>query len=343
MKERKFIEQGMKKIQLEQYLKKQLSRAGFTGLHMVKTPLVTRIVLTVARPGLAIGKGGQNIRQITDDVEKNFGIDNPQIEIQDIKVPALDSKATVEKMVELVERGYSWKSVAFRTLREIMEAGAQGVELVLKGKLSGKGGRKRKHRAVQGYMKKVGDQVKLVDTAKASAYPKAGAIGIKLSIIGPDVVFPDKVRIGEALKEKEASGEEAGKEEKEGREKGEEEKPGKEGTEEKPVKEKKEGKSEAKQEEKSKEEEKSLKEGKEKKPEKKEKEQKDKEEKKPEESKREGKGEGHRKEGKAAKESKEKHGKKAGHGDKKEKHEKAEKKGEKKSEGKAGKKQDKKK
>lgn len=203
MIERTFIEQGMKKIQLEQYLKKQLSRAGFTGLHMVKTPLVTRIILRVARPGLAIGKGGQNIRQLTEEIGKLFGIDNPQIEIQDIQNPTLDARATVDKMVELIERGFSWKSVAFRTLRNINEAGAQGVELVLKGKLSGKGGRKRKHRAVRGYMKKVGDQVKLVDTAKASAYPKAGAIGIKLSIIRPEVVFPDKVDIGKAIKKKE--------------------------------------------------------------------------------------------------------------------------------------------
>jgi len=203
MIERTFIKQGMKKIQLEQYLKKHLDKAGFTGLNMVKTPLVTRIVLKVARPGLAIGKGGQNIRMLTEDIEKNFGIDNPQIEIQDIQNPALDSKATVDKVVELIERGFSWKSVVFRTVREINEAGAQGLELVLKGKLSGKGGRKRKHRIVNGYMKKVGNQVKLVDTAKASAYPKAGAIGIKLSIIGPDVIFPDKVSISDAIKEKE--------------------------------------------------------------------------------------------------------------------------------------------
>ncbi|MFA4855801.1 MAG: 30S ribosomal protein S3 [archaeon] len=209
MIERTFIEQGMKKIQLEQYMKKQLDRAGFTGLHIVKTPLVTRIVLTVARPGLAIGKGGQNIRNITEEIATKFGIENPQIEIQDIKNPALDAKATVDKMVELLERGYSWKSVVFRTIQDITAAGAQGVELTLKGKLSGKGGRKRKHRVVQGYMKKVGDQVKLVDTAKASAYPKAGAIGITLSIIGPDVVFPDKIDIGKLIDEKQAREKEA--------------------------------------------------------------------------------------------------------------------------------------
>ncbi len=202
MIERIFIEQGMKKIQLEEYMKKNLNRAGFTGLQMVKTPLVTRIVLRVARPGLAIGKGGQNIRTLTEEIGKRFGIDNPQIEIQDIKTPALDSRATVDKMVELIERGYSWKSVVFKTTRDIKEAGAQGVEMLLKGKLSGKGGRKRKHRVIDGYMKKAGDQVKLVDTAKASAYPKAGAIGITLSIIRPEIVFPDKVNIAAIIKER---------------------------------------------------------------------------------------------------------------------------------------------
>jgi len=203
MKERTFIEQGMKKIQLEQYMKKNLNKAGFTGLHMVKTPLVTRIVLTVARPGLAIGKGGQNIKMLTEEISQKFSIDNPQIEIQDIKNPALDSKATVDKMVELIERGFNWKSVVFRTVRDISAAGAQGMELVLKGKLSGKGGRKRKHRVIQGYMKKVGNQIELVDRAKASAYPKAGAIGIKLSIIRPEVVFPDKIDFKAALDRKE--------------------------------------------------------------------------------------------------------------------------------------------
>jgi small subunit ribosomal protein S3 len=192
-------------------MKSHLERAGFTGLHIVKTPLVTRIVLTVARPGLAIGKGGQNIKNITDEIEAKFGIENPQIEIRDIKNPALDARATVDKMVELLERGYSWKSVVFRTIQDITAAGAQGVELMLKGKLSGKGGRKRKHRVVQGYMKKVGDQVKLVDTAKASAYPKAGAIGITLSIIGPDVVFPDKIDIRKLIEDKQARAIEAEK------------------------------------------------------------------------------------------------------------------------------------
>ena len=64
MIERHFIKQEIKKIQLEQWLKSQLERAGFTKVETIKTPLVTRIVIHVTHPGLAIGKGGTNIRRL---------------------------------------------------------------------------------------------------------------------------------------------------------------------------------------------------------------------------------------------------------------------------------------
>ncbi len=201
MIERTFIQQNIKKINIENYLKKHLEKAGFTGLKMSKTPLVTRIVLNVTRPGLAIGKKGKNIRILTKELEEKFGIENPQIEIQEISKPELNAKATVDKITSLLERGYSWRSVAYRTIEDIMNAGAQGVELVLKGKLAGKGGRKRKERIAVGYMKKAGAQSELVEFAKGDAYPKAGAIGVKLRIIKPNIVFPDKVDIKKLLEE----------------------------------------------------------------------------------------------------------------------------------------------
>jgi len=120
MIERIFIQQGMKKIELENYMRNQLDKAGFTHLNIVKTPLVTRIVLNVTKPGLAIGKGGQTIRQLTNDIETKFGINNPQIEIKEIENPTLDAQATVDKMVSLLERGFSWRSIAFRTVKNIM-------------------------------------------------------------------------------------------------------------------------------------------------------------------------------------------------------------------------------
>ena len=208
MIERYFLQQNYKKIELERYLRKELDKAGFTMLEVVKTPLVTRIVLHVTRPGLAIGKGGQNIRQLTKDIEEKFGIQNPQIEIQEIGEVELDAKAMADKVKNLLERGFSWRSIAFKTVRSISEKGAQGIELILSGKLAGKGGRKKKQRIAMGYMKKVGDQVKLVDYAKADAYPKPGAIGIKLRIIRPGVLFPDKINVKKIIEQRKFEAEE---------------------------------------------------------------------------------------------------------------------------------------
>src|SRR3989344_4320539 len=193
MIERFFIEKGLRKVELESYLKSELIRAGFTKAEIVKTPMVTRIVLNVTHPGLAIGKGGQNIKALTNTIEKRFKIDNPQIEIKEIKIPELKAQAQADKMKLLLERGFSWRLVAYKEVKDISAAGAQGVELFLAGILSGKGERKRRQRIFEEYMKKVGEQAKLVDFGQASAYPKAGAIGIKIRIVLPETKFPDKL------------------------------------------------------------------------------------------------------------------------------------------------------
>jgi len=200
--ERTFIQQGWRKIELEKYLRQQIPKAGFTKLDIMKTPLVTRIVLNVTRPGLVIGKGGQNIRRLTQEIEERFKIENPQIEIKEIAVPDLDASAVVDKMKGMIERGFSWRSVAYKTMRDIQKVKAQGVEIVLKGALGGKGERKRRQRIAWGYMKKTGDQVQRVDYAKASSYPKYGAIGIKVRIVRPETVFPDKIDIQTLFPEK---------------------------------------------------------------------------------------------------------------------------------------------
>jgi len=209
MIERTFIQKNFNRMELEDYLTKKLDRAGFSHLEIIKTPLVTRIVLHVAKPGFAIGKGGSTIKTLTEVIAQKYKIDNPQIEIQEIKNPNLNAKILAERMASMIQREFSWRSIAYKLVKDVVDAGAQGVELVVKGKLSGKGGRKKKVRIAYGYMKKLGDQTKMVDYAKAASYPKAGAIGIRLRIIHPDVIFPDKVDIKKIIAAKKGTANEA--------------------------------------------------------------------------------------------------------------------------------------
>ena len=98
MIERKFIQKNFNKMELEDYLTKKLDRAGFSHLEIIKTPMVTRIVLHVAKPGFAIGKGGSTIKTLTDVIANKYKIDNPQIEIQEIKNASLNAKIQAERM-----------------------------------------------------------------------------------------------------------------------------------------------------------------------------------------------------------------------------------------------------
>ena len=119
------------------------------------------------------------------------------IEIKEIIDPILDAQLVSDEIALLLERKGSlkFKVIAYRMLQDIMRAGALGVEIVLSGKLPSD--RSRSWRFSHGYLKKTGSEVKLVEFGKASAYPKAGAIGLRLSIVRPGTKFSDKIDYNE--------------------------------------------------------------------------------------------------------------------------------------------------
>ena len=80
-----------------------------------------------------------------------------------------------------------------------MGAGAKGAEIVVAGKLVGKGGKSRCERVSAGYLKKAGEPAKLVDVSQTQAMKKAGIIGVTVKIVKPNIVFPDKVDIAKAV------------------------------------------------------------------------------------------------------------------------------------------------
>ena len=81
MIERKFVAQKIKEYQIQEYIEHNLKHVGHSHTKMVKTPLGEKIVLYASRPGLIVGRKGQNIKELTKTLKKIFGLENPQIEI----------------------------------------------------------------------------------------------------------------------------------------------------------------------------------------------------------------------------------------------------------------------
>jgi small subunit ribosomal protein S3 len=98
------------------------------------------------------------------------------------------------RLANALERGWYFRKAGQSTLQRIMDSGAMGVEIVIAGKLTGP--RKRTEKFVAGYIKHCGKPVEeLVDVGYARAKKKLGIIGVKVRIMPPGALLPDKIAI----------------------------------------------------------------------------------------------------------------------------------------------------
>jgi small subunit ribosomal protein S3 len=190
--ERKFIDDAIIKENISQYLGKSLSRAGFSRVDIQKTPVITRITVFVLSPGRVIGRAGRTIDTLTETIRNRFNVENPQISVMEVENKMLEPMLVAKDIADRLERGINARKIIQSTLRSIIENGALGAEIIACGKLAAKGARAKSIRKSIGYIPKSGDVTNLVREAACAAYPKYGAIGIKVRIVPPGTVFPDR-------------------------------------------------------------------------------------------------------------------------------------------------------
>ena len=192
--ERKFIQEGVRRVLLKDYLIQESQRAGFGGLDISRTPMGTRVTLVCERPGIIIGRRGELIKQLTQTLAERFHVDNPQIEVQEERQPNLNAQLMAEKLAATLERGWHFRRAGHSTVRRIMESGARGCQVVLSGKLTGE--RHRTERFKAGMIKYCG-QASLFQMGRgfAQAKLKPGVIGVSVWIMRPDARMPDEIRI----------------------------------------------------------------------------------------------------------------------------------------------------
>jgi small subunit ribosomal protein S3 len=194
-------------MQINEYLRSELVRAGFAGVDLQKTPLGVRITLKTSRPGLVIGKGGKRIQEITDVLEQRFGLEMPQIEVEEVQEPDLDAQIMAERLAYSLDRGRHYRRAGYYILRKVMDAGAKGVEIKVSGKVTSQRARTQIFRA--GTMTKSGQPAQeAVDKGVAQCIQKSGVLGVVVKIMRADYKTGDGVKINEealnkAQKEKE--------------------------------------------------------------------------------------------------------------------------------------------
>ena len=202
MEEKNIVKFKKEEFSLREYIKSSLGKGKISKVRIEYTPVGEKIIISTNKPGLIIGRGGEKIFELTKILKTKFKLENPHIEIDEIKEPEFDAQINADDIALSLERfgPLKFKVVAYRTLQKIMNAGALGAEIRLSGKLPGS--RAKSWRFSQGYLKKTGDSAKVVDRAQARAQTKPGTVGVKVSILSPYAILKDKIKINDELFDK---------------------------------------------------------------------------------------------------------------------------------------------
>lgn len=200
--EKKFVEEGLRRSQMNEYFIRELQRAGYGGMEINRTPIGTHITIYAEKPGMIIGKSGKTIRRVTRELDANFKLDNPQLDVQEIEVPELNAQIMAQRLATALERGWYFRKAGQSTLQRIMDAGALGCEIILAGKLTGP--RSRTEKFLAGYIKHCGKPAEeLVKKGYAVAKRKLGIIGVKVLVVPPGIKLPDDMRLIEKIPDEE--------------------------------------------------------------------------------------------------------------------------------------------
>ena len=179
-------------IKIREYFDKNLKDAGIAKVEIERNNKRTEIVVHTSKPGVIIGRGGEEIEKLKKAVSKYVG-ENVQISIVDIKKPDLNAQLVANSIANQITNRASFRMAQKRAIRNIMKAGAKGVKTVVSGRLGG-----AEMARSEGYEEGMIPRHTLradIDYATAEADTTYGKIGVKVWIYKGEIL-PSKAKGG---------------------------------------------------------------------------------------------------------------------------------------------------
>lgn len=169
-------------IKLRRFLMKRLKSAGIARVEIERSIRTIDILLHVARPGVAIGRGGEELNKLKREVESFFSVRKDKISIdiriEPVKKPDLDPYLVANNIAEQLERRIPHKRVVNQAMSRVIGAGAKGVRIVLAGRIAGAEiSRTEKYSQGSVPLSTIREDVRF---AKVPALTKSGYVGIKV-------------------------------------------------------------------------------------------------------------------------------------------------------------------
>ena len=123
-------------LKARQYIEKRLANASVSRVVIERLAQTARIIVHTVRPGIVIGKKGEDVDRLRKDLTQRMGVP-VQINIEEIRKPDLDAKLLAQGVAQQLERRVMFRRAMKRVVQNAMRAGAEGVKVQVAGRLGG--------------------------------------------------------------------------------------------------------------------------------------------------------------------------------------------------------------
>ena len=131
-----FSDYLQKDLTIRKYIEKNLDEAGISKVEIERNNKRCEVIVHTSKPGVIIGKGGEGIEKIKNEISK-IANENVQISIVDVKKIDTDAVLVARSIASQIENRASFRVAQKRAIRNAMKAGAKGIKTLVSGRLGG--------------------------------------------------------------------------------------------------------------------------------------------------------------------------------------------------------------
>ncbi len=123
-------------LKVREFLRKKLANASVSRIQIERPPNEIKVIIHSARPGIVIGKKGEDIERLSQEVSGMMGI-RAKVSVQEIRKPELDANLVAESVAQQIERKIMFRRAMKRAVTNTMRLGALGIKIHVSGRLNG--------------------------------------------------------------------------------------------------------------------------------------------------------------------------------------------------------------
>ena len=124
-------------IKLRKYLKKRLQDASVASIVIERTSQAITVTIYTARPGIVIGRGGEEVSRLKKEVAKLCNTEDIHLNINEVKRPELNAELVGQNIASQLVKKMPYRRVLNKTMQSTMRMGAEGIRINVSGRLGG--------------------------------------------------------------------------------------------------------------------------------------------------------------------------------------------------------------